>query len=250
MNTQTKYLTAPFLLVSLTLSAFSPISHAEFKCWTNDEHVRECGSVIPPKYAKKGYKVLNKQGDEVGQQEAQKSDEELRALREKELREEAEQEAIKKREEEDRALFDAYPTESDILLAKKGKLASVEASIKVAQRQIDFFQTSLDDLLRAIERNQKKRETMIQTQGKDSTGEVDARITELEGHTADLKDKISRFTDAIQDKRKEQNEIEIRFTDYLNRYRNVKKRLAKERIQRQNKQPSSTTTGSNQAAPK
>ena len=49
-----------FLLAMLLLSATA--AQAKFKCWTNNEGVKECGNAVPPEYAQQGHEVMNKHG--------------------------------------------------------------------------------------------------------------------------------------------------------------------------------------------
>ena len=44
------------------LSTLSSPAHARFKCWTNNEGIKECGEKVPPEYAQKGHQEMSTQG--------------------------------------------------------------------------------------------------------------------------------------------------------------------------------------------
>jgi hypothetical protein len=203
-----------FVTGALAIMLSTPVWGATFQCWTNSDGVRECGSVIPPEYVKQEHEVRGADGQVVKTVEAEKSPEERQAIMEQQRREDEERERKKRQEEADKRLLDAYPTESDIDLAREGKLASVDAAIHVAKNQVAFFQRGYDEARKNLER---------QPEGK--TRE------ELLKHIENLQEQIDKFNGIIAEKEQEKKAIRQEHDEYLKRHREIKARI--EAIQNQ-----------------
>ncbi len=179
------------------------------KCWTNDDGVKECGTVMPPEYAPKGHQVISPERGVVKEIGPQKTPEEIAELMRKAAEEKAREEAEKQRLAEGKALLDAYPTETDIILARDGKLASVDAAIQVAENQIQFFQRSLQEAENAVKIQPSE---------------------ELKKHIANLKDQIEKFKQIVKDKHQEKKRIHQEYEVILKKYRDYKAFLSRSRI--------------------
>jgi hypothetical protein len=188
-------------LALLPLAASAAGGTSSIKCWTNNEGVKECGSVVPPEYVPKGHQVLSTDGVLVKEVGAQKSAEEVAEIRRLEAEERARLEAEKRRQDEGKALLDAYPTESDIILARDGKLASVGAAILVAENQIAFFERNLEQVDKAMQTKPTQ---------------------ELRKHSVDLKEQIAKFQGIKADRLKEQDTIKADYEILLQKYREFK----------------------------
>ncbi|MEY3219606.1 MAG: hypothetical protein RIT27_963 [Pseudomonadota bacterium] len=204
------------ILINLFVSS-SYAAPPTIKCWTNESGVKECGSAIPPEYASQGHQELNTKGEIVKQVGHEKSPEERRALVEKEQQALEEQKHAKEQEAQDRKLLDLYPSESDIEAAKNGKLESIKASVDVTQKQLNFYISSLKEAEKTF-----------------SLPDLKDR-TKLEAHIAGLKEQISKFEESINNKKKESEAAIKEYDDYLQRYREIKRRVMSEKMSPINK---------------
>ena len=111
----------PLAVTCLLGAASLDANAARFKCWTNDEGVRECGNVVPPKYSQKQHEEVNNQGVTVRQITRAKTKEEIereeKAAAEKAAREKEVARIAKIRAAKDRVLLDTFTTEDDLVLA-------------------------------------------------------------------------------------------------------------------------------------
>jgi len=231
MNTHFYLLTASLALACSTVcfAADAPGgAGVTIKCWVNESGVKECGSVVPPEYASQGHKVLNLQGDVMQQVGREKSPEERNQLLAEEQRKLKEERLRTEQEAQDKKLLDLYPSESDILIARDGKLASVDAAIRVAQDQLDFYRRSLEEAEKTIARDDIKK-------SKDE-------YERLNRHTTNLKQQITRFEKMVVTKNQEQEDIKQEYQGYLLRYQEIKRRLRNERFNPPKETPDAAST--------
>lgn len=191
--------------------ASSPLT---IKCWINESGVKECGSAVPPQYASQGHQEINAKGEVVKQVGHEKSAEERKALVEQEQKALEAQKQAKEQEAQDRKLLDLYPFESDIEAAKNGKLASIEASVDVTKKQLEFYRLSLKEAEKTASLPDLKQEER----------------QKLEAHIATLKEQINKFEETIAEKRKESEAAVKEYEGYLQRYREIKRRVMSEKM--------------------
>ena len=73
-----------FTTLSL-LALLLPFHAHAFKCWTNNEGVRECGNVVPPEYAQQKTRTINERGITTEVKERAKTKEELAEMKRPEM---------------------------------------------------------------------------------------------------------------------------------------------------------------------
>ena len=124
------------LLIAVVLSI--PASHAAgFKKWVDENGMVHYGTSIPPQYVDKGHTELNEHGiavEKVGRAKTAEEiaqEKELKRLRLEQQRIEEEQRA------KDRVLLSMFRTEDDLIMVRDGKLAQVDAQIKLKHKQIE-----------------------------------------------------------------------------------------------------------------
>ena len=133
----------------IALSTFSNFAHARFKCWTNNEGIRECGEKVPPEYAQKGHKEMSKHGTVVEQKDRAKSQDEiieqerLQAIEKEKAKLDAEQ------AKKDRILLDTFVSVTDIEAARDDKLAVIELDITATNKRNEKTQEDLDKRIQA-----------------------------------------------------------------------------------------------------
>jgi|WetSurMetagenome_2_1015567.scaffolds.fasta_scaffold05322_9 hypothetical protein len=184
------------------------------KCWINENSVKECGSAIPPQYASQGHQEINTKGEVVKQVGHEKSAEERKALVEQEQQALEAQKHAKEQETQDRKLLDLYPSESDIEAAKNGKLESIKASLDVTKGQLNFYVLSLNEAEKGLKLPDLKKEEKAK----------------LETHIITLKEQINKFQQSIDAKNKETEAAIKEYDEYLQRYREIKRRVMSEKM--------------------
>jgi hypothetical protein len=123
-----------FLPVFLVATAVS--AERTFK-WVDDAGNIHFGDRVPPRYANREREEINEQGRTVKVHAAAKTPEqkaELRRLAEIEV---AEKERARKRTVHDRSLLATYSSEDDMLLARDGKISSIDALIQLTNSRIE-----------------------------------------------------------------------------------------------------------------
>jgi hypothetical protein len=197
------------LFCGLALVPLLAQGQATIKCWTNEYGIRECGTVMPPEYAAQEHEIHSSQGTMlIDRVEAQKSPEEIAELQRLEAEEKARKDAEKRRLDEGKALLDAYPTESDIELAREGKLASISAAIDVANNQIEFFKKSLVEAENIHKINPSK---------------------DVQKHIENLKEQIGKFEGIIVSEEQKKIQTNQEFEVILKKYREYGEFLEKSR---------------------
>jgi flagellar biosynthesis chaperone FliJ len=181
--------------------------HAEMdstiKCWTNEEGVRECGSVMPPQYSGQGYKEVNPEtGVIINEVSAEKTAAEIQKLKEEEVAEVAKQAAIEAQQQADQTLLDNFPSVDDIDIARDAKLLSVATAIKVASERISDYQRNLIDTKNAMAQNPPQGEDLKR---------IDIYINQLEGQ-------IKKTQAIVVQKKQEQDNITKEYQEYKRRF--------------------------------
>jgi len=197
------------------------VSASSFKCWTNDKGVYTCGNIIPPKYSPKGHDQFDKHGRKIDSIAPEKSKAERDALLAAEREKELERLRAEKQEAEDRKLLDIYPSEAAILRGRDGKLASIDAGIKVAENQLGFYEKSL------LQAQKASRRIYHRAERPNARSDDKLEAEKLTKHLVYLKEQIKRFKQNITDKHQDKIKISKDFDVHLKNYREIKHRLKK-----------------------
>ncbi|MDH3871329.1 MAG: DUF4124 domain-containing protein [Gammaproteobacteria bacterium] len=123
-----------FLPAFLVVTAVS--AERTFK-WVDEEGNIHFGDRVPPRYANIEREEINEHGRTVKVYEAPKTAEEKAEIRRQAELEAAEKERAKKRAIHDRSLLATYTSEEDMLMARDGKIASVDALIQLTSSRIE-----------------------------------------------------------------------------------------------------------------
>ena len=186
------------VLVSTNLAA-----QGSFKCWTNNEGIRECGNVVPPEFAQKGHQELSTSGMLINEQ--------VRALTPEELVEQAEEiaereEADRIRQEkarEDQILLATYSNISEIELVRDERLQVIQSRISLAESQITTIKTNLNQRIQAAalaERDGRAPDEALLMDIKSLERQIDLKVDyiaqrnlEIDSTNAEYDKKIERF---------------------------------------------------------
>jgi hypothetical protein len=174
--------------------------------WVDENGKIQYGDRVPPQYASKERSVIDDQGRTIKVYAAAKTPEEkaaAAAIAKKKAEQEklAEQQAIR-----DHSLLSTYSSEQDMMLARDGKVASVETLIQLTNSRIEAMQnrlTSLTEDAAEFERSGKKLPEGLVSQIKN------------------IRDQIRQNEDFVKSKRIEKEQIAHRFDEDIKRYREL-----------------------------
>ena len=130
--------------LALALLCIVGVAHAADKKdvtykWVDENGVTHYGDRIPPQYAKKESSILNKQGVEVGRNDAQKTPEQLA--------EEARQlEAIVRQKQHDSFLLTTYTSVKDIESLRDERLLQISGQRRAAEAYVEGVISRLNTL--------------------------------------------------------------------------------------------------------
>jgi hypothetical protein len=169
---------------------------AALKCWTNKDGVRECGAVVPPEYVGQGHEEVNRLGVKVHEQGRAMTAEEFAAKREadRQAQAEAEREAALRaqRAQEDLILLETFASEDDILLARDGRIAAVDAEMRFARSTVEKLRADLDRRIAEAAAHERKGEPVPEG---------------LQADIAEVRGQIEAQQAFIEQKRQEQQRI-------------------------------------------
>jgi len=195
------------LLAAILLTASMGL-HAFTYRWVDEEGNVHYSDRLPPEQAKAARSHLDKRGIETKRIEAAKTAEEL--AREKELEElrAVEQRLINEQQERDLVLMRTFRSEDDILMARDGKLASIDTSIQIDRTNIHRMKLKLSYM--------QKNAADIERQGQKISANL---LKDIESTRKSLRDSHANII------HKEQQKASIRekYSNDLARFRELKK---------------------------
>ncbi len=197
---------------ALTLALLVPVSAplAAIKCWTNKDGLRECGNAVPPEYAQKETRTLDKRGITVEVQERAKTAEEVaeqQRLEAAEREREAEEKRLRaERAAADRVLLATFATEQDIITSRDRKLAAVEGLIEVTRLTVGNLEQNLEQ--------EKKRAASHERAGRPIPDDLTADM-------ASLQRQIEEKQAYIHLKQREMEELRTTYDADLQRFREL-----------------------------
>ena len=209
------------LLLPALLCATTAFADRTFKWVDNEGHIHY-GNRVPPEYAKLERKVINERGRTIKVYDALKTPEQKQ--QEKQLAEAAAKNKAlaEKQAIHDRSLLATYLSEDDMLLAKNGKVASVDALLQLTSSRVNSMN---ERLLRLTE-----EAATYERSGK-------ALPVSLESQINNLRVQITTNEAFIKEKEHDRNSIIRKFDADIKRYieltadkpdaRSPKQRLAK-----------------------
>lgn len=138
------------LTVALTalLLITSTSSTAKLYRWVDADGNVHYSDKIPPSQVELAREQLNERGVHIGTTTRAKTAEEVAREQELERLRAERQRLIEKQNAADRVLLRTFRSEDDLIMARKGKIQSIDVMIKVAQSNIRRHQAKLTDLQR------------------------------------------------------------------------------------------------------
>ena len=191
-----------FILLTTLFFTTSAVAERTFK-WIDNEGQVHYGNRVPPEYAKTERKVLNEQGRTVKVYEAAKTPEE-KAAAEKAAELVARKKSLdEKQAVHDRSLLATYASEQDMLLARDGKVASVEALLQLTSSRVESMKLRLLELT--------EEAATYERSGKQLPHTVEAQIN-------NLRTQITRNENFIREKEQELGDINNQFDADISRF--------------------------------
>ena len=133
----------------IVLSTLSAPLQARFKCWTNNEGIRECGEKVPPEFVQKGHEEMSGQGIVLKKKERAKTEEELAEDARLAVIAAEQQKLEDEQAKQDRILLDTFTSVADIETVRDDKLAVIESSITLTHKRNEKTQQDLDKRIQA-----------------------------------------------------------------------------------------------------
>jgi hypothetical protein len=191
-------------IATVALAALPLSATAAIKCWTNHEGVRECGNVVPPEFAQQGHETLSKQGLTTNTAGAAKTREDL--LAERAAADAARKAEMKERQREqaDRVLLDTFVSVDDMELTRDGQVAHLDSQIRLVQSHLEKLQANLDQMI--------ERAAETERRGEMPSAEMIKNIDNVRAQTRENEEFIAN-------KKREQEEIQVRFDADIRRFR-------------------------------
>jgi len=209
------------LLLPALLCATTAFGERTFK-WIDNEGQVHYGNRVPPEYAKKERRVINERGRTVKVYDALKTPEQREEEKKLAVIEAKNKVLAEKQATHDRSLLATFSSEEDMLLAKNGKVASVDALLQLTNSRVESMQERLLGLT--------EEAATYERSGK-------ALPAWLESQISNLREQITTNKSFIKEKESERQIIVKNFDDDIKRYieltaekpatRSPKKRLAK-----------------------
>ena len=175
--------------------------------WVDEEGNVHYTDKIPPEQSERGHQELSDQGVRTQVVPRAKTKEEIAREQElKQLRAE-QQRLIEKQKAEDRVLLRSFRSEDDLILARDGKLAAIDAQVKVIQGNIRRYQSYLSNL--------QSRAATVERTGTSPPPRVLGKIEKTLQN-------VNRSYAAIERKEQVKTSIRERFAQDLKRFRELK----------------------------
>ena len=192
-------------IVSILIS--QPVMAAKFKCWTNNEGVKECGSYVPPEYSQKRIETRSDQGRVVEVKDRAKTEAELAEIERLAKLKEIEDAKIAEQKKQDDILLKTFSNERDINMLRDSKIRVIEGILTVTNSNNKALKKKLEKL--------QKRAANAERRGKKPPENVLADIKAIENRLK--KNKLS-----IESKRAEQKVIREKFAKDLQHFKELK----------------------------
>ena len=180
---------------------------AKFKCWTNNEGVKECGSYVPAEYSQKRIETRGESGRVVEVKERAKTQEELDEIDRLDKLKKIEDAKIAKQKKKDDILLKTFTRERDINMLRDSKVNVIEGIITVTKSNNKALAKKLTKL--------QKKAANIERRGKKPPARILEDIKEIEN-------RISKNKKSIITKHNEQKIIKAKFAKDLQRFQALK----------------------------
>ena len=198
-----------FLALAVTILSSSFSVQAKMYKWVDEDGQIHFGDKIPQKYLVKEHDELNEHGVKTKHREGVKTAEEK--AKERRLEEERNKAALAEKEKKqlDRVLFDTYPTERDLLIARNSRLDAYATQIKLSEAYINDTNTKIESM--------EKQVSQIKASGSEVPKDLYDSINSE-------KQQVTSQTRIMKSHKKQSDEISVQFNAYIERFRDIQSR--------------------------
>lgn len=143
------------LLLAASLMLARPVAAAELFRYINDDGVVVISSNLPPRYASRGYAVIDARGRVLREVPRQLTAEEVRVRQAEEAARAAEREAAERRRAQDQELLRLYGSPDEVARAGQRRVESIEAhiaSIRAGMARLRSQQSEIEAQAAELER--------------------------------------------------------------------------------------------------
>lgn len=194
------------IMVSILIS--QPVLAAnKFKCWTNNEGVKECGTYVPPEYSQKKIETRGKGGRVVEIEDRARTETELVEIERLAKLKAIEDAKIAEQKKQDNILLQTFSTERDINMLRDSKINVIEGILTVTNSNNKALKKKLAKL--------QKRAANSERRGKKPPKNVVNDIKKIEA-------RLNKNSNSIKTKRLEQKAICAKFAADLVQFRKLK----------------------------
>lgn len=182
-----------FMLVA-GLAVGTPAAAKTYK-WVDDRGVTHYGETIPPEYANKDRKTLNKSGTVVRSEDIL-TPEERRQKEAETAKHKAEVDAARDQKRHDKSLISTYSSVEEIELSRVRNIQQVEARIKSIMTRMKMTNTKLQALLEqedSLIRSGQKVPASLDEDIKQAQLLLDRQQLDLDKYNAEKKEVEARF---------------------------------------------------------
>jgi multidrug efflux pump subunit AcrA (membrane-fusion protein) len=196
-------------MLATALAVAAPAEAGKLFKWVDEQgHVRY-GDRIPPQYAGQRQQTLNPQGVVVETRAAAKTQEQLAQERRAAERAAEEERLRRDRARHDHMLLSTFSTEDDMVLTRDGKIAAIDAAVRLAKARLEKAHLRLTALTRRAANMERSGKTVP---------------TNLRKQIVDTRELIAQNEEYVKNQRNEQGKIRRRFEVDLKRFHELKTR--------------------------
>ncbi|MCC5885755.1 MAG: DUF4124 domain-containing protein [Gammaproteobacteria bacterium] len=188
--------TAAFVLLCASLGAAVPAVAAELFRYINDDGVVVISSNLPPRYASRGYAVIDSRGRVLREVPRQLTAEEVRARQAEEAEREAERQAADRRRAQDEELLRLYGSPEEVSRAGNRRIESIEAhiaSIRAGMARLHTQQSEIEAQAAELERAGRPIPEHIVT----ALARIDTQLEERHAEIRSREEEIERTRESF-----------------------------------------------------
>ena len=189
----------PIKLISVSILSIlvsQPVMAAKFKCWTNSDGVKECGTYVPAEYSQKRIETRGDSGRVVEVKARAKTEAELAEIDRLTKLKEIEDAKIAEQKKKDDILLKTFSNERDINMLRDSKISVIEGILTVTNSNNKALTKKLEKL--------QKRAANSERRGKKPPKNLLDDIKAIES-------RLNKNKNSIKTKREEQKHIRETF---------------------------------------
>ncbi|MBT8449008.1 MAG: DUF4124 domain-containing protein [Gammaproteobacteria bacterium] len=189
------------LIICVTQWLFVSEAYADRMYRYKDENGKVVvGSTLPPKFAQKGYEILNKQNIVIEVVQPRKTDEQLAAEEAERKRLEAIAEQKRQQQQLDLILINSYTDISDVERARDNELSTRDRDIMFLRQNIRRLTRLLEDAQTRAARDERLGQELsakLLKEIDDLKGRIDREKAQIEKIKLNKVEVVNRFNDSI-----------------------------------------------------